>query len=131
MENSARMRHLKRAGDLKGDPDDVALWQRTAKRRALDVLEHEVVRADVEDLTNVRMAQRGNRARFLLESPHAIGIGGEGVGQDLEGYVTMKPRVARPIHFSHAPGAKRGHDFIRTETRACCQGHQRGTRDSI
>jgi hypothetical protein len=123
VENAAPMRGLKRAGDLEGEANAVALGQRATKRRALDVLEHQVVGADVEDLTDIGMTQRGDRARFLLETAHTIGIRGEDVRQDLECHVTIQPRVARPIDLAHAAGAERSHDFIGTETRARCQGH--------
>ena len=38
---------------------------------ALDVLQHQIVRADVVDLADVRMVERGDRARFLVE---AVGV---------------------------------------------------------
>ena len=42
--------------------------QRAAQRRAVDVLHHQVVRADVVQRADVRMVQRGDRARLLLET---------------------------------------------------------------
>ena len=64
------------------------------------------------------MVQRGGRARFLLEALHAIRVGGDGRGEDLEGDFTIQPRIARAKHFAHPAGANRAEDFVRTEARA-------------
>ena len=73
-----------------------------SQRRALDVLEHQVVRADVVDLADVRMIQRRDRARFLLESL--------GVLPFSRLMATMRlSRVSRAlIDFAHAARANGG-----------------------
>ena len=67
MQDAARVRFFERRGDLNRQTDRVVRGQRALERLALDVLEHQVVRPDVVDLADVRMIERGDRARFLLE----------------------------------------------------------------
>jgi hypothetical protein len=53
------------------------------------------------------MIERGSRARFALEPPHALGIQPVAVGEQLDSYISPQPRVAGEINFAHAPGAQR------------------------
>ena len=76
------------------------------------VLEHQIVSANVVDLADVRMIERGNRARFLFEPPAVL------FGEPLHRDDAIEPRVARFPHFSHATCAEEGQDFIGTEPRA-------------
>ena len=64
------------------------------------------------------MIERRGRARFLLEALHAIRVGGDGRGEDLEGDFTIQPRIARAKHFAHPARANRAENFVRPEARA-------------
>ena len=64
------------------------------------------------------MVQRGERLRLALEPGDPVRIGGERVGQDLDGDVAIEPRVTRPIDFAHPAGAKGGDDLVRTNAGA-------------
>src|SRR5678815_1953558 len=63
---------FQRARDLDRLADRLGRLDRTAQRRAGDVLEHEIARPDVVQLADVWMVQRRNRPRFVFESTQAI-----------------------------------------------------------
>ena len=71
------------------------------------------------------MVQRRRGTRFLLEAAQAVGIGGERLGQDLDGNFAVQPRVVRAIHFAHAACAKRRTNFVLPENRSGSQSHER------
>ena len=54
---------------------------------------------------DVGMAQRGQQLGFPGKARHALGISGEGFGQDLEGNVSIQAGVGGPIDLSHSPFA--------------------------
>ena len=101
--------------------------QPVRERLAFEILEHQVVElavaADVVDGADVRIVQRGNRARFLLEALPRFRIGRERAGEHLDGDRAIEPGVARAVDLAHAARAERGDDFVRTETRACFERH--------
>ena len=68
------------------------------------------------------MIQRGGGARFLLEPRKPFGVGGERLGQDLDGHIPAEPGVARLVDLAHPAGAERRRDFIGAEASAGCQG---------
>jgi hypothetical protein len=74
------------------------------------------------DVGDVGMIQRGERLGFLSEPRQPIRIAGEGVGQNLQRYVTIQLRVVGAIHLAHAPFADLGRDFIDAEARAGSEG---------
>ena len=57
--------------------------------------------ADVVNRANTGMIQRRSGACLALETL-SRGIRGKGLRQNLDGYLTMEPRVPRLIHFAHA-----------------------------
>jgi hypothetical protein len=79
------------------------------------------------DRADVRMLERGQDLRFALESREPFSVGREELGQDLQRDVAAETRIARAIHLTHAAGAKRAGDLIRTETRADDQCHMGST----
>ena len=125
MKNPPVMCRDERVCDLKRVVDGVALGERAARPDAIDVLEDEVICADVEHLADVRMAQRRNRARFLLEPADPLRIRREHRRKDLDGDVPAEPGITRAIHVTHPAGAQRGRDLIGAEPGARCQGHRR------
>ena len=92
--------------------------QRVAVEQLRHHVRHAALGADIVHDEDVRMVQRGGRARFLLEALHAIGVGRDGRGEDLEGDLTIQPRIARAKHFAHPARANRAENFVRTEARA-------------
>lgn len=62
------MRRLESVRDLSCEPQRVIQRSRPCERPAFDVLQHQVIRTDVVNLANVRMIERGNCTRFVLES---------------------------------------------------------------
>jgi hypothetical protein len=68
--------------------------------------------ADVVERADMRMAERGNRARFALESLLKFGVT---VSQQLDRHASIEPRVAGFIHLAHAARSEQPDDFIRAE----------------
>ena len=104
--------------------------QPVRERLAFEILEHQVVElavaADVVDGADVRIVQRGNRARFLLEALPRFRIRRERAGEHLDGDRAIEPRVARAVDLAHAARANRGDDFVGTKTRARLERHGAG-----
>jgi hypothetical protein len=67
VQNAACVCFFQRPSDLNRKPHGLFRRQRTLERLALDVLHHQIVRADIVQRANVRMVQRGDRARLLVE----------------------------------------------------------------
>ena len=62
-------------------------------------------------------------ASLLLEPPESSGVGAELGGQDLDGDVTTKPRIAGAIHLAHAAAANQRHDLVSAEASAGSESH--------
>ena len=86
-----------------------------------------VVLADVVQRTDVGVLQPGDGARFALEALAEAGVPRSVARRDLDGDPAVEPGVARPVHLSHAAGAERRFDDIRTERAANGQGHGRNS----
>jgi hypothetical protein len=84
------MRGVECIHHLRRDPQRRVERQRPLRRPSFQVLHHQVVGADVVEDADVRVAEGGNRARFLLE---ALSVGGR---QRLDGDCTAKAGVDRP-----------------------------------
>ena len=80
--------------------------------------------ADVVDGADVRIVQRGDGARFLLEALPRFRIGRERAREHLDGNRAIEPRVARAIDLAHAAGADRGDDLVRTKACAGLERHE-------
>jgi hypothetical protein len=90
--------HRPRTGNLHRQAQRLVCGHGAADRVALDVLQHQIVRADVIHLTDMGMVERHNRARFLVE---AISVGSRELRD-----ATMRPsRVSRAFHTSPIPPA--------------------------
>ena len=107
--------NLDRLPDRKG-----ASLQPVGQRLPVEVLHHQEVdlagAADIVDRADMRMIERGDRARFLLEATAAFGIGGQARRQDLDGDRAAKARVARLVNLAHPPGTDRRDDEVGAET---------------
>ena len=64
------------------------------------------------------MIQRGEDLGLPLEPGEAVGVRGEGIGQDLEGIVPLQRGVVRSPDLPHAALPKQGGHFIRADVRA-------------
>src|SRR5205809_7520304 len=78
---------------------------------------------DVVDSTDVRIVQRGNRARFVLEALPRFRIGCERACEHLDGDGAIEPGVTRAVDLAHAARAQRRDDFVRTKTGARVERH--------
>ena len=114
-----------RGADLNGDVERLVHLQlrRTAQPVSecfpFEKLEDQIIElavaADVVDGADVRIVQRGNDARLLLEALARFGIGGECAGQNLDGHRAIEPGVAGAIDLAHAARADRRDDLVGSE----------------
>lgn len=111
-------------GDLQDQPHGLRRCERPAQRRTVDVFQYEIARTYVMNLTDVRMVQRRNRARFLLETTQAIRIGAELGGQDLDGDIASEPWIAGLVDLAHTACPKGRDDLIRAKANARGEGHE-------
>jgi hypothetical protein len=123
MENPAMMRGLERTHDLKTKPHRFIRCEWTPRRSALDVLQNEIPRTNIVDLTDVRVIQARNRACFFFEPAQPIGIRGELGGQDLDRDIATEPAVPRAVHLTHPARAERSDHFVRSDRRSGGQTH--------
>ena len=73
MHDAFAMRDIQRFRDLQRQPHSVVDVHTALERVSFDVFDDQVVRPDVEDLADVRMIQRGNRACLLLKARAVTG----------------------------------------------------------
>ena len=104
------MRQLESIRDLSSNAQCVGERQGSCERPAFDVLQHQVIRPDVVDLANMRMIQRRDCTRFLLESGSVLTL------QLLYGDDATKTCVTCLPHFTHATGTEGREDFVRPKT---------------
>ena len=115
------VRVLERVGHLPRDGQRFVERNRPAadalrQRRAFDQFHHQ--RADwagffqAVDGRDVRMIERRQELGFALEAGHALGIAGEGLGQDLQRDVAIEASVAGAVDFAHAAGAEERDDLV-------------------
>ena len=143
MHQAAAMRVIERVGQLDGDAQHVGHRQRAAQqplleRLALEILHHEEADrvalpagcgfADVVELTDVRMVERGDGPRFALEPLAPIRVGRVRLRQHLDRHHAIEARVAGPVHLPHPALADEVQRFICAETNAVGQGHGSGFR---
>ena len=87
-----------------------------AERFTFDVLHGDEAQtsgfADLVDVRDVRVVERGCRPRLLPEAPYPALVSGEGSGQQFEGNRATEPRVGRQVHFAHASGAEQPDDPV-------------------
>ena len=82
-----------------------------------------VVASNVVERADVRVIERGNRARLAVEARFGLRIADVGGRRNLVRDVAVEARVFRAIHLAHSAFAQFGHDLIRTEGLA---DHRRG-----
>ena len=106
----------------------VAAPQALGERLAFQVLHHQEVgallRPDVIEMADVGMIQAGDGPRLALEALLQIRVGGEVLGQHLDGHGALQPRVARAIDFAHPARARRPHDLVGAQFCSCGKCHR-------
>ena len=112
MKNAAAMRFYERCGDLHPQALSVIDSKWPTQRFPFDVLHHQIVRADIVQLANVRVIQSRDEFCFLCESLPVFGV------QSFDRDNAVQSRVSRLPHFSHTPGAEERKNLIRTESAA-------------
>jgi hypothetical protein len=119
-------------GDLDRDGDRASRRKRPGSEPASDRLtleqlrddiERAVVGADVVDGENVRVAQRADGLRLLLQPPDQIRVVRTRGGHDLDRHVTLQAIVPGSIHVAHPTRTQRADDLVWTQTRAGTQRH--------
>ena len=127
VDDSLIVRRFERLGDLLRNRERLrernrALCDPLGKRRAFNQLHDQrmdPVRVfESVDVCDVRMVERRQHLRFALETRESLRVGGEEVRQNLDGDVTVQPRVACPIDFAHSAGPEGGQDFVGAEASA-------------
>ena len=78
---------------------------------------------NVMNRQNVGMTEGGDRARFLLETTQAFGVGRKGCGRIFSATSRPETQVARPIDFAHSSSTDEGYDFVRSELGTGDKGH--------
>ena len=117
---------VERVGQRLADRNDFRERQRPAaqapiERLALEQLHREiggagrVAAADVEDRADVRVAQRRDRARLASKAFDQLGRRVESRRKHLDRDEAIQPRVASPVHFSHAACTERLDDVVGSE----------------
>jgi hypothetical protein len=104
-----------------------ATCQALRERLAREVLHHQVrrvvVRANVVERADVRVCERGDRARLTLEAHATLGIGAERGRQGLGRDRATEAGVAGLADLAHAARPNGGLDLIRAGTGTGGQGH--------
>ena len=122
-----RITNLDRQRERFVDREPRRSMQPVRERLAFEILENQVVElpvpADVVDGTDVRIVQRGNHTRFVLEALPRFRIIRERAAEDLDGDRAIEPGVTRAVDLAHAARAKRGDDLVRTKARTWIERH--------
>jgi hypothetical protein len=127
MEEPALVRFLQRFGDLAGQSQGLgqperAVLQAPVERVAGDVLHDQEDRvalfADLEDLADVRMIERGHRHRFAPQPLPRLHVGGGGGWEQLDRDLTIETGVVGAIDLAHAALTDLGDEAVAAETSA-------------
>ena len=78
---------------------------------------------------NIGMVQRGCGVGFLLETAQAVGVGGQRLGQDLDGDFAVEPGVVGAVDFAHSTRTKGCANFILPEDRSGSRVAMKGSED--
>src|ERR1700686_3983522 len=127
------MRDRQRLGDSDANLENFVQRHRTLTKArgesfAFEELHDQVIgailRADVIEMTNVRMVQRGNgpglALHALLEFRRRRKMRSENFDRDR----AIQTGIQRTVNFPHSAGAQRRLDFIGAEFRARGEGHR-------
>ena len=135
VDDALLVRLFERLGDLPGDDDGLVRRQRPALQPLGEVLAlrqlHDqdvrlrpVVERHALEAVEVRDAgvvERGEDLRLALEAGEALGVVGEGLGQQLEGDLAAELRVGGAVHLAHPARAERREDLVASQATTGCQ----------
>ena len=135
MNHAGFVRRLQCLRDLLGDGEglvhrDRPLRDPVGERGTFDQLEHErtgavsLVFFSAVDLRDVRVVEAREDLRFPLEPGQPIGVGSEGVGEDLQRDIAAQLRVGGAIDLAHAALADEGSHVVMPQPRTDLEGHQ-------
>ena len=131
MDDALAVRRGETPRNLERVVDSLLLRDRTgvelsAQRLSLEKLHHRVrdpcLRAEVEDGQDVRMGKRRDRFRLALEASQRVGIGGDGLREDLDRDVPVQLVIPRAVDLPHATSADRREDLVSAERRPGWEG---------
>ena len=117
VEDALLMSGMEGVGDLHGQASGFLRRQRAPQRRPVQELQDEIARPDVVDLADVRVIQRRDGARLLLEAADAVGVGVTPGRQNLDCDVAAEARVMRAVDLAHSAPAEECHDVVRAKAR--------------
>ena len=132
MQHAARVRGLQRVGEVDAVIKERADLERPPSEALMECLALEqlhdeeaaiVVATHVEQRADVRVIERGNRARLAVEARLGLRVADASGGQDLHGDVPVETRVPGAIDLAHAARADSRENFVGAEARARRQGH--------
>src|SRR5438270_45417 len=109
MNNVFFVRRLNAVYQLIEDGKRFLDWKRAGKRFPFHVFHHQVVGADVEQMTDVGVIERGDGPGFRAEALRKLRAGA------LYGDLPVHAQVARPKHLAHSARANWREDLVRTE----------------
>ena len=100
--------------------------QRLAFQKLHDGVGDSVLVSEVVDREDVLVGKRRDRLRLALEPRERVGIGRDGLREDLDRDVPVQLPVPRPVHLPHPARAERREDLVGTESstrgkRHCCR----------
>ena len=108
MDDARRVRRGQAVRDLDGEVEQPADVVRRLNRRAIHALHYEVRRPHVVELTDIRMIQGCDGARFALEAFRELGSG------CLDGNEAIQASVAGSVNVTHPAAVERRDDLIGT-----------------
>jgi len=132
MHDADAMRGVERAADLNRQPQRVGygqgpLLETCGQRLAVEELHHQELdvslAADIMNRADVRVVERGDRARFLLEAKTQVGIAGQRSRHHLDRHGAIETGVARFVDLAHPARPEGSHDFVGAEAGSGRQRH--------
>ena len=117
MDDAAFVRVFERVGDLEEDlfgfgGRDCVLRNAIGEGLTRNQFHHEGALFDAVNGRDPRMVELGEDFRFALKAGKAVGVGGEGVGEEFDGHFAVKLSVEGAVDFAHAALADQGLDLI-------------------
>ncbi len=118
--------------DFDGDLEEIVERQRPSlqameKRFAFEEFHDQEVdaglRADVIEMADIGMRNRGESAGFAFKAAFEFGAAGQVGRKDFDGDAAVEAGVARPVDFTHAACADGSDDFVRAESASGRQVH--------
>ena len=115
MDHAPFVRVFQRVGDLHRDLPGLLERHRAFGRFALDQFHDQRPLFDAVNLGDIGVIERSQHFGLALEARHATGIGGEGLGQNLHGHITLQLRVPGTVHLAHAAGVDKRKDLVASQ----------------